>query len=590
MLSIGNLILNSLDYVLVVDSDYNIIFNTRFDERTNIPSEDAPDASESPGYMSRKFFENYPSLSKEKSSVARCMETGEVVVCKNQAYTDYMGRVYTTNNVTVPIRRKGRIVGVVELVKDIDPLDNVKAQAIDEKFDRFVENIQRESGLITFDAIMTTNKQMLKNIEMGKALARLPNPTLIYGETGTGKELFAQSMINHSGVAKSKTVVLNCAAVPENLVESILFGTARGIYTGAENRRGLFEEADGGILFLDELNSIPYNLQAKLLRVLQDGSFRPLGGTEDKRVDVKVIGAMNVDPVQAMEQNIIRKDLFYRFSSGIIRLAPLRDRREDIELFVEYYIKYFGDMYGKRISGITKELRSVLMEYDWEGNVRELKNIMELMIEFSEDGAVLDTIQLPQYLQQRMGVKGREPADPGAASGSNPGAALGANPGAVLGSNPGAALGADPGAASGSNPGAALGADSGAALGADPGATLPGLPGRAEAAEAAEIAGMAEAAGQAGRPGAAEAADPAAARDELARELMGAISAEWGKDGMEGGIAFAEIVDHIEKRLIRLALKQAGGNKTRASQILGLPRQTMKYKIERLKIEEDSSF
>ncbi|WP_165445142.1 sigma-54 interaction domain-containing protein [Bacilliculturomica massiliensis] len=486
MLSIGNLVLNSLDYVLIVDSHYNIMFNTRLDQRTNIPSDNLIPEKEPSEYLTRNFFETYPGLDRERSSVVRCMTTGEVVVCKNQTYTDYRGRSYTTNNVTVPIRRKGKIFGVVELVKDIDPLDNVKAAAASEQFDAFVENLQRESGLITFDTIMTRNTQMLKNIEMGKALAKLPNPTLIYGETGTGKELFAQSMINHSGVPKSRAVVLNCAAVPENLVESILFGTERGIYTGAENRKGLFEEADGGILFLDELNSIPYNVQAKLLRVLQDGTFRSLGGSVDKCVDVKVIGAMNVDPVQAMEDNLIRKDLFYRFSSSIIRLTPLRDRKEDIELFVDYYIKYFGDMYGKNIRGITTELREALLAYDWEGNVRELKNVMELMIEFSDDKAVLDVVHLPQYLQQRLGTKSAE-----------------------------------------------------------------------------------------------ELEKERQKRLELEEDLLSDQIIE----DENGGIPFVDIIDDIERKLIVKALEATCGNKTRASQLLGLPRQTLKYKIERLRIE-----
>nr|WP_280634213.1 sigma 54-interacting transcriptional regulator [Anaerovorax sp. IOR16] len=250
---------------------------------------------------------------------------------------------------------------------------------------------------------MTKNKEMLKNIEIGKVLAKLPNPTLIYGETGTGKELFAQSIIHYSGVKKSKVVVLNCAAVPENLVESILFGTKRGIYTGAENRVGLFEEADGGILFLDELNSMPYHIQAKLLRVIQDGIFRSLGDNKDKYVDVKIIGAMNIDPIVAMENNQFRKDLFYRFSSSMIRLAPLRERKEDIDLFIEYYIKYFGDLYGKKIRGITQDLREIMMEYSWEGNVRELKNTIELMIKFAENNVLLSVEYLPKYLQQRIG-------------------------------------------------------------------------------------------------------------------------------------------------------------------------------------------
>lgn len=481
MLSIGNLILNSLDYVLIVDRNYNIAFNTRFDERTNVPI-----ASIKNGFINRNFFEAYPGIKREESSVVRCMETGEVVVCKNQTYSDYLGTIRTTNNVTVPIRRQGVIVGVVELVKDITPLENVESNRDDMVFDELVERIQKESGLITFDTIQTQNTEMLKNIKMGKALANLPNPTLIYGETGTGKELFAQSMINYSGVPKNKVVVLNCAAVPENLVESILFGTKRGIYTGAENRAGLFEEADGGILFLDELNSMPFHLQAKLLRVIQDGVFRSLGGDEDQRVDVKIIGAMNVDPVVAMESNQFRKDLFYRFSSSMIRLAPLRERKEDIKLFIEYYIKYFGDMYGKKVRGITPALREAMMEYSWEGNVRELKNVMELMVEFIEDETILDTQHLPQYLQQRISKTLLKMDDAHKAK-----------------------------------------------------------------------------------------------REEIEEKLLEDVVIE----DEEGAIDFITIIDSIEKKLIEKGMEKAGGNKSKTARILGLPRQTLKYKIERLNIK-----
>jgi arginine utilization regulatory protein len=305
------------------------------------------------------------------------MTTGEIVVQKNQIHHDYLGHRFTSHNVTLPIRRRGKIVGVVELAKDAEPLENVQSEESDVIFNEFVETIQRESGYITFSLILTHNAEMRKGLEMAKALSKLPNPTLIYGETGTGKEMFAQAMITQSGLPRSKVVVLNCATVPDNLMESILFGTKRGIYTGAENRKGLFEEADGGIIFLDELNAIPYQVQAKLLRILQEGTFRPLGDSKDKMVTVKVIGAMNVDPLEAMEKNILRKDLFYRFSSSIIRIEPLRNRKEDIVLFIEYYIKYFQDLYGKHLRGITEELREALLNYRWEGNVRELKNVMD---------------------------------------------------------------------------------------------------------------------------------------------------------------------------------------------------------------------
>lgn len=397
MLSIGSFLFNSLDYILIVDSKFNIIFNSRYDARTNIQSEYA-----AKDILNKSFFEVYPDVTRDNSSIYRCMTTGEIVVQKNQRYHDFLGHEFISHNVTLPIRRRGKIVGVVELAKDAEPLENLESEESDVIFNEFLETLQRESGAVTFSLILTRNPDMRKNIHMAQTLAKLPNPTLIYGETGTGKELFAQAMITHSGLPRSKVVVLNCATVPENLMESILFGTKRGIYTGAENRRGLFEEADGGILFLDELNAIPYPVQAKLLRVLQDGTFRSLGDNRDKTVNVKIIGAMNVEPEEAIARNILRKDLFYRFSGGIIRIQPLRDRREDIELFIEYYIKHFQDLYGKHIRGVTGDLREALLSYRWEGNVRELKNVIEWAVEFAGDDEVLNPRHLPSYLHQRL--------------------------------------------------------------------------------------------------------------------------------------------------------------------------------------------
>ncbi|MBQ1825514.1 MAG: sigma 54-interacting transcriptional regulator, partial [Firmicutes bacterium] len=186
--------------------------------------------------------------------------------------------------------------------------------------------------------------------------------------------------------------------VPENLMESILFGTVRGAYTGAENRRGLFEEADGGVLFLDEIGDISYSIQAKLLRVIQDGTFRPLGASEDRRVSVKIIGAMNRDPVKAIEEGTFRSDLFFRFSSGYITLAPLRERAEDIRLFVNHYMDYFSKIYNKAVTGIDMASMEIFMEYDWPGNVRELKNVIETMISGLGDRQELTSDLIPEYL------------------------------------------------------------------------------------------------------------------------------------------------------------------------------------------------
>lgn len=294
-------------------------------------------------------------------------------------------------------------MAVVELSMDVD--ENQKEgefTGVNKKFDEFVFKLKKDAGYVTFDKILTRNEQMKSSIEKAKLLAALPNPTLIYGETGTGKELFAQSMINYSQVPKDKVVIQNCAAVPENLMESILFGTVKGVYTGAENMKGLFEQADGGVLFLDELNSIPFGVQSKLLRVLQDGTFRPLGSNRDKRVNVKVIAAMNSDPVEAMEKKIIRSDLFYRFSGGLINLLPLRERREDIKLFIEYYLRSFGATYNKNIEGISAEAERMFMEYSWPGNVRELMNTIESMVVTLKEGRIVTENEIPSYILERM--------------------------------------------------------------------------------------------------------------------------------------------------------------------------------------------
>ena len=397
MLNIGNLVVDSLDYILIVDKNYRIVYNTRYDATLNNRSKEY----DSQDVLNKYYFDVYPELKRSESSVVRCIETGQIVIMKHQTYYDYLGRKFITNNVTFPIMRRGNLVAVVELAMDSDEegkTDTVSSR----KFDEFVLRLKKDAGLITFDTILTDDDRMKKAIEQAKILATLPNPVLIYGETGTGKELFAQSMINYSGVPKNKVVIQNCAAVPDNLMESILFGTVRGVYTGAETRKGLFEEADGGVLFLDEISSIPYTVQAKLLRVIQDGTFRPLGAANDKQVNVKIIGAMNVDPIKAIEDGTFRSDLFYRFSSGFISLVPLRERKEDIKLFIKYYVDYFAQVYSRNIIGIDRRVEDIFLNYSWEGNVRELRNVIEAMVVSDQDKQVMGYDELPDYFIHKL--------------------------------------------------------------------------------------------------------------------------------------------------------------------------------------------
>ncbi len=402
MLALGNLIVDSLDYVFIVDRNYKIIYNTRYENRLLNYSKEY-DASD---VINKSYFDVYPDIKREDSSIVKCIETREIIINKHQAYKDYLGRKYVTNNVTFPITRQGELIAVVELSMDSN---ESSPKYENRKFDDFILKLQKEAGIITFDKIITCNERLIKEIARAKVLAELPTPVLIYGETGTGKELFAQSIIAQGKYPDKKVVVQNCAAVPENLMESIMFGSVKGVFTGAENAEGLFSQADGGILFLDEICSIPYNIQPKLLRVIQEGSFRPLGATKDKHVSVKVIAAMNIEPLEAIEKKILRKDLFYRFSGGLISILPLRERPEDIELYMEYFLKYYCNLYNKNSITLSKEVKDFLRNYCWPGNVRELKNMLESMIVTVCSGDRITMGNIPEYLLSAQNIE--KPAD-----------------------------------------------------------------------------------------------------------------------------------------------------------------------------------
>lgn len=387
--------MKKVDYVLVVNKDFEIVYNSRYDKEMG---------SKPLGREERDFFTIYPSLDKNNSSIAKTMSSGIPIFREAQEWSDVNGKIYVTQNLTLPIFHEGKVQGVIELTKDLTTVGDVenKADYLQKVRSEGKFHPNRESDTkISFDDILTINDEMLAAIEKTKMFAMNDNPVLIYGETGTGKEMFAQALINYAAGPKQKIIVQNCAAVPENLIESILFGTTKGSYTGAENKKGLFEEADGGIFFLDELNALPYHVQGKLLRVVQEGTFRPIGANYEKKVKVKIVAAMNIDPMEAIKKNIIRKDLFYRLSSNMIYLPPLRERKDDIEYFIDNYIDIFNELYQKQVTGISEELRDFFLTYDWEGNVRELKHVMESMVSMTKN-ETLQFSELPIYLHSKF--------------------------------------------------------------------------------------------------------------------------------------------------------------------------------------------
>jgi DNA-binding NtrC family response regulator len=239
------------------------------------------------------------------------------------------------------------------------------------------------------------------------AAAAYDSSVLIFGESGSGKELVARQIHQRGARRDRPFVAINCAAIPETLIESELFGFRKGAFTGAErNKPGLFEVADGGTLFLDEINNAPMALQAKLLRVLQDGSFYPTGATEPVHVDVRVIAASNRPLPELVEKGEFREDLFYRLSVMEINIPPLRERREDIALLAYYFLNKHATRLGKHIAGVSTAVLGALMRYDWPGNVRELENIIQRMIILTESDHI-DASVLPSRLSEEKIPHGR---------------------------------------------------------------------------------------------------------------------------------------------------------------------------------------
>lgn len=225
-------------------------------------------------------------------------------------------------------------------------------------------------------------KELIRKVAVSEA-----NTILIQGESGTGKDLVAKALHYESNRSRHPFMVLNCAAIPEQLLESELFGHERGAFTDAKAmKKGLFELADGGSLFFDEISEMALNLQAKLLRVLEDQTFRRIGGVKDIQVDVRVICASNKDVEKMVEAGQFREDLYYRLSVIPITLAPLRERREDIPVLIDYFIRFYNQRFRKNVRGLTPEAAEALQAYHWPGNVRELKNAIERAMILQDEG------------------------------------------------------------------------------------------------------------------------------------------------------------------------------------------------------------
>jgi len=253
-----------------------------------------------------------------------------------------------------------------------------------------VQRLQKEvRGLYDFGNIIGRSPAMQRTLELVGQIVDAPANVLITGESGTGKEVVAKAIHYNSQLKSGPFVAVNCAAIPETLLESELFGYVRGAFTDAKrDRRGLFQEASGGTLFLDEIAEVPLPLQAKLLRGIQDKEVRPLGANRTDKVDARILAATNQSLDQAVSEGKFRQDLFYRLNVIRIELPPLRERREDIPLLAEHFLKLFGKQLNRPVQGIEHDAMEALCNYPWPGNVRELEHTIERAILLSRTDTI----------------------------------------------------------------------------------------------------------------------------------------------------------------------------------------------------------
>ncbi len=380
--------LNYIDGITIIDKDGSILFTVKFNPEIDSKLEES--------IVGKKLTDVFYNLDKSNSSLYECMEKEKMIERKGQLVKNLYSEDTITDNISFPIKHQGIIVGAVELSKVLigdksrlkidksSPEDNsiMKPKCLDLGY----------NAKYDLDDIICKSRKMTELIEYAKNIAKSSSPVFITGETGTGKELFAHGIHNASNRKDKPFIAQNCSAVPETLLESIFFGTSKGSYTGALDKKGLFEACDGGTLFLDELHCMPLYLQAKLLRAIESGAVRRIGENEERRFDVRIVAATNICNYDVLLKENIRHDLYYRLSVVNINIPPLRERIDDIKLLSEHFLKKYSGVFGKNVTSISPELNSFMLKYGWPGNVRELENFIEsAMLNVPEGKTVMES-------------------------------------------------------------------------------------------------------------------------------------------------------------------------------------------------------
>ncbi|MEY8403392.1 sigma 54-interacting transcriptional regulator [Oscillospiraceae bacterium 44-34] len=346
------------------------------------------------------------------STTMTALQTQAPVIDRVDSFrtNDFSAAPIASANTSYPIFWEGELLGAVVFEQTADIVgSNIKKL---EATRRALSSFQNKPPNIsfsgyTFDNVIGSCPKLREAVALAQRVAPQDSPILLVGETGTGKEIFAQSIHRASRRRGGKFPAINCAAVPETLIESLLFGTKKGSFTGSEDKAGYLEETAGGTLFLDELNSMSLAMQSKILRVLQEKTFRRVGGSQDLRLDVRVISSCNEDPFKAISENTFRRDLFYRLSTVMIELPPLRDHLEDLEELIRYRLDATAYQFVRAVTRIEPEVCALLRSYHWPGNVRELFHVLDYAQNVT-DSEFIGPRHLPPYLLKHRA----EPAPP----------------------------------------------------------------------------------------------------------------------------------------------------------------------------------
>ncbi|MGL5346215.1 MAG: sigma-54 interaction domain-containing protein [Peptostreptococcaceae bacterium] len=385
-------IIESIDEgIHFIDKDSNtIIYNNSMAKLEQMEKDDV---------LNKSFRDVSRTMDIKNSTLLQVIKTKQAIKNNVQKYLNHDGKEITTINNTLPIIVENELIGALEISKDMTQIQTLSEQIVKLKDIKAINKHNPEKLGYEFGDIVGNSDSIKKALNTSKKAAKSDATVLIYGETGTGKELISQSIHYASKRAHNPFIAQNCAALPESLLEGILFGTVKGGFTGAIDRPGLFEQANKGTLLLDEINSMPIQLQAKLLRVLQEGYVRRVGGTKDIPVDVRVIATTNENPKDILEKGKIRKDLYYRLNVIYIQIPPLRERGNDIVLLSNKFIEKYNNKLDKNVKAISLQGVKMLRNHYWQGNVRELENTIYSSMSMMDDEKILteDMININDY-------------------------------------------------------------------------------------------------------------------------------------------------------------------------------------------------